>query len=63
MKRGLTKVFFMVKGTKKRLAKKRGIKHYASNGMVTNPVVSAAYLSQNSTQMGPTENNEELNEP
>ena len=40
------------------------MKHDAPNGMMTNPTVSAADLSQNSVQMGPTQNNnnEEINE-
>ena len=63
MKRGLKKTMFMVKGTKKRSFKKRGIKHNVPNGMITNPIVSAADLSQNSTQMGPTSQDpEEANE-
>ena len=48
----------MVKGTKKRSVKKRGIKHNVPNGMMTNPTVSAADVSQNSIQMGPTKNNQ-----
>ena len=63
MKRGLKKTMFMVKGTKKRSFKKRGIKHNAPNGMITHPIVSAADLSRNSVQMGPTSQDpEEANE-
>ena len=32
------------------------------NGLLTNPIVSEADLSQNTVQMGPTQNNEEMNE-
>ena len=64
MKRGLKKTLFMIKGTKKRFAKKRGMKHTPPNGMITNPIVSAGDLSQNTIQMGSTSsNNEEKNEP
>ena len=64
MKRGLKKTFFMVKGTKKRSAKKRAMKHTPPNGMITNPIVSAGDLTQNAIQLGGTSaNNEEKNEP
>ena len=63
MKRGLKKTFFMVKGSKCRSVKKRGVKHHVPNGMITNPIVSAADLSQNNVQLGSAETNEEDNEP
>jgi len=64
MKRGLKKTFFMVKGTKKRSAKKRAMKHTPPNGMITNPIVSAGDLTQNAIRLGATSaNNEEKNEP
>ena len=65
MKRGLKKTFFMVKGSKHRSVKKRAIKHHVpiANGMITNPIVSAADLSQNNVQLGSAQNNEEDNEP
>ena len=63
MKRGLKKTFFMVRGSKRRSAKKRAIKHHVLNGMITNPIVSAADLSQNTSQLGPAQKNEEDNEP
>ena len=64
MKRGLKKTFFMVKGTKKRSAKKRAMKHTPPNGMITNPIVSAGDLTQNAIRLGATTaNNEEKNEP
>ena len=64
MKRGLKKTFFMVKGTKKRSAKKRAMKHTPPNGMITNPIVSAGDLTQNAIRLGATTAiNEEKNEP
>ena len=64
MKRGLKKTFFMVKGTKKRSAKKRAMKHTLPNGMITNPIVSAGDLTQNAIRLGDTTAmNEEKNEP
>ena len=63
MKRGLKKTFFMVKGSKRRSVKKRAIKHHVPNGMITNPIVYAADLSQNNVQLGSAQNNEEDNEP
>ena len=64
MKRGLKKTLFMIKGTKKRFAKKCAMKHTPPNGMITNPIVSAGDISQNAVQMGSTSsNNEEKNEP
>ena len=63
MKRGLKKTLFMVKGSKRRSVKKRAIKHHVPNGMLTNPIVSAADLSQNTVQLGSAQNNEENNEP
>ena len=63
MKRGLKKTFFMVKGIKHRSVKKQAIKHHVLNGMITNPIVSAADLSQNNVQLGSAQNNEEDNEP
>ena len=64
MKRGLKKLFFMIKGAKKHNTKKRAKKHTPPNGMITNPIVSAGDLSQNAIQMGATSsNNEEKNEP
>ena len=64
MKRGLKKTLFMVKGTKKRSAKKRAMKHTLPNGMIMNPIVSAGDLTQNAIQLGATSaNNEEKNEP
>ena len=65
MKRGLKKTLFMVKGAKKRSFKKRGVKHNAPNGMITNPIVSAGDLSQNTIRMGPSSTStdpEEVNE-
>ena len=53
----------MVKGSKHRSVKKRAIKLHVPNGMITNPIVSAADLSQNAVQMGTVQNNEDKNEP
>ena len=62
MKRGLKKTLFMV--NLNWVAKKLAIKHTPPNGMITNPIVSAGDLSQNTIQMGSTSsNNEEKNEP
>ena len=63
MKRGLKKTLFMVKGSKRQSVKKQGVKHHVPNGMITNPIVSAADLSQNNVQLGSAQNNEEDNEP
>ena len=64
MKRGLKKTFFMVKGTKKRSAKKRAMKHTSPNSMITNPIVSAGDLTQNVVRLGGTTAvDEEKNEP
>jgi len=59
MKRGLKKTFFMVKGTKKRSAKKRAMKHTPPNGMITSPIVSGGDFSQNAVLMGSTSSNNE----
>ena len=63
MKRALKKTMFMVKGTKKRLLKKSGIKHIHSTPrvMITNSIVSAVDLSQNSVGMGTSQYTEETN--
>ena len=63
MKRGLKKTSFLVKGSKHQSVKKQAIKHHVPNGMIMNPIVSAAELSQNAVQMGSTQNKEENNEP
>ena len=64
MKRGLKKTFFMVKGAKKRSAKKRAMKYTPPNGMTTNPIVSAGDLTQNAVRLGGTTAvDEEKNEP
>ena len=58
------KTFFMVKGAKKRSAKKRAMKHTPPNGMITNPIVSAGDLAQNAIRLGSASTiNEEKNEP
>ena len=61
----IEQMMFMVRGAKRRtLKKKKGVKHNAPNGMITNPIVSNADLSQNTVQMGPTSQDvEETNKP